>query len=91
MPFQQPIYVCPHCKTKIPFGTVTEPPARQCPNCHFRLYIPTVLKNLPWIEITCPYCSADVTVEREWTGWWHACPKCGAILNVPDEPPSAPD
>ena len=41
------MYVCPKCKTRIPFGTETKPPPSECPGCGRRLGIPTTLKNLP--------------------------------------------
>ncbi len=36
-----PIYTCPKCKTKIPFGPPDKPPPRHCPGCNKRLWIPT--------------------------------------------------
>jgi DNA-directed RNA polymerase subunit RPC12/RpoP len=41
------MYVCPKCKTRIPFGTQTKPPPRKCPGCGRRLGIPTTMKELP--------------------------------------------
>ena len=41
------MYVCPKCKTRIPFGTETKPPPRKCPGCGRRLGIPTTMKKLP--------------------------------------------
>jgi DNA-directed RNA polymerase subunit RPC12/RpoP len=41
------MYVCPQCKTRIPFGTETKPPPSRCPSCQRRLWIPTTLATLP--------------------------------------------
>src|SRR3954451_14348825 len=35
-------YVCPQCETRIPCGTDTTPPGKNCPTCNRRLWIPTV-------------------------------------------------
>src|SRR5437879_9345298 len=45
MPDQRLVYVCPHCKTRIPFGTETYPPPSKCPGCQHRLDIPTVMPH----------------------------------------------
>jgi uncharacterized protein YlaI len=37
------MYVCPGCKTRIPFGTETSEPPDNCPKCRRRLYIPTIV------------------------------------------------
>lgn len=37
------MYICPGCKTPMPFGTETETPPDNCPKCNRRLYIPTVI------------------------------------------------
>ncbi|QDV36037.1 hypothetical protein ElP_39470 [Tautonia plasticadhaerens] len=39
----QPMYVCPQCKARIPFGTERQPPPARCPGCRRRLSIPTTL------------------------------------------------
>ena len=44
---ERPLYVCPQCKTRIPFGTETKPPPTRCPGCQRRLSIPTTLSKLP--------------------------------------------
>ena len=36
-------YLCPGCKTPIPFGTEEKAPPDNCPKCRRRLYIPTVM------------------------------------------------
>jgi rubrerythrin len=36
------MYVCPQCKTRIPFGTQTKRPPSRCPSCQRRLGIPTI-------------------------------------------------
>ena len=46
MPDWQPnrrMYICPGCKTPIPFGTETSAPPDNCPTCRRRLYIPTMM------------------------------------------------
>lgn len=40
------MYACPQCKTRIPYGTETQPAPDRCPTCQRRLYIPTVVENL---------------------------------------------
>jgi hypothetical protein len=40
MPDNRSEYVCPRCKTRIPFGTTTEPPPTRCP---VRNWIPALL------------------------------------------------
>ena len=40
------VYVCPKCKTRIPFGTETKPPPGRCPGCGRRLWIPTTRKTI---------------------------------------------
>src|SRR5262245_2434833 len=37
------MYICPGCKTPIPFGTETSEPPDNCPKCGRRLYIPTII------------------------------------------------
>jgi hypothetical protein len=37
------MYVCPGCKTRIPFGTETSNPPDNCPKCRRRLYVPTTV------------------------------------------------
>ena len=39
------MYLCPHCKTPMPYGTQTEAPPDFCPECQRRLYIPTMVEN----------------------------------------------
>jgi hypothetical protein len=41
------MYVCPGCKTRIPYGTETKPPPDNCPKCQRRLYIPTKVEHVP--------------------------------------------
>jgi DNA-directed RNA polymerase subunit RPC12/RpoP len=41
------VYVCPRCKTRIPFGTETKAPPRRCPSCQRRLSIPRALASKP--------------------------------------------
>jgi len=47
-----PAYVCPGCKTRILFGTKTQPPPARCPDCNRRLWIPTALDEIPpeWLR-----------------------------------------
>ena len=40
-------YVCPGCKTQIPYGTQTNPPPDHCPTCLRGLSIPTRLEHVP--------------------------------------------
>jgi hypothetical protein len=37
------MYVCPGCKTRIPFGTKSNPPPTVCPSCQSSLHIPTLV------------------------------------------------
>lgn len=41
---RRPVYVCPGCKARIPFGTESEPPPDRCPECFRRLWIPSVVE-----------------------------------------------
>jgi uncharacterized paraquat-inducible protein A len=86
MPAQRPVYVCPHCKTRIPFGTDAKPPARRCPGCQADLSIPSILEQLPWIEFVCPACSSRIQLHRWWAGRRGVCPRCGSVIDVPHEP-----
>src|SRR5262249_22614276 len=83
------VYVCPHCKTRIPLGTVTKPPPGRCPDCRRRLRIPTSLPTDAFADVTCPHCSTT------FTPFWYelpsgtrrdrfACPKCGSVVAPPD-------
>ena len=50
-PDRQPgrrMYVCPGCKTQIPFGTETSEPPDNCPKCRRRLYIPTIMGEVTY-------------------------------------------
>lgn len=92
MPVQGPVYICPHCKSRIPFGTENDPPPRKCPGCQHRLFIPTALGRNSFIELNCPTCSTkfNVVVLRSGHRRDHfKCPKCGSTVNPPTEPPSA--
>ena len=42
-----PVYVCPGCKARIPFGTPGHPPPEHCPGCGRQLGIPSVVDVLP--------------------------------------------
>ncbi len=45
-----PIYTCPKCKTKIPFGTADKPAPAICTGCHKGLDIPSWYREIPeWI------------------------------------------
>ena len=37
------MYICPQCKTRIPFGTETTPALTRCPGCQRRLSIPSTI------------------------------------------------
>src|SRR5262245_50982418 len=41
------VYVCPKCKTRIPFGTEKMPAQKECPGCGRRLGIPITFKKSP--------------------------------------------
>jgi hypothetical protein len=82
------LYVCPHCKTRIPFGTETEAPARSCPGCQAPLSIPRQYQRLPWIDFVCPACSCRLQLPRQWAGTRGLCPKCQSVIDVcPNAPP----
>ncbi len=93
MAYRRPVYVCPGCKTKIPFGTETDPQPTRCPGCDRRLWIPTVLKLESLMDMVCPACSATFKVVFLWNGQQQhqfVCPKCGGAVNPPSDPlPSA--
>ncbi len=82
-----PVYVCPRCKTRIPFGTTTEPPPARCPGCRKPLSIPTVLDPIPPIHATCPACSADFSLNGYCAGGPCFCPECGAKFTAPGRSP----
>ena len=81
------VYVCPRCKTRIPFGTTTEPPPTRCPGCQKPLCIPTVLEPIPPIQATCPSCSAELTLNGYYAGGPCFCPECGVKFIAPGNPP----
>jgi DNA-directed RNA polymerase subunit RPC12/RpoP len=85
-----PVYICPGCKTRIPFGTEKKRPPARCPGCDRRLHIPTHYDRLPWIDVTCPTCSERLLVERAWAGRRYQCPKCRSVVEVPPDPPPTP-
>jgi hypothetical protein len=92
MPKNVPVYICPHCKTQIPFGTETKHPPGRCPGCKARLYIPTTLQSfrmLPPANVSCPACGHCFAVERFTSKnitslARRPCPVCGAAVKVPD-------
>jgi hypothetical protein len=43
MPEKHPVYVGPICKTRIPFGTLKNPPPGKCPAGGRKLGIPIVM------------------------------------------------
>jgi len=48
---RHPIYKCPKCQTKIPFGTADKPAPSECPGCHRPLSIPTFYEATPkWLS-----------------------------------------
>lgn len=83
----RPVYVCPKCKTRIPFGTRTEPPPDHCPGCGKSLGIPSVSPPLPPIRATCPSCSADLTLNGYYAGGPCLCPECGSRFIAPGKSP----
>jgi transcription initiation factor IIE alpha subunit len=86
LPDQRPVYVCPHCKTRIPFGTKNNPPPSKCPGCWYQLYIPTELERDSVIQLTCPTCTANFTIVLLWDGQPRdrfTCPKCGSVVSPP--------
>jgi transcription initiation factor IIE alpha subunit len=47
---QHPMYKCPKCKTKIPFGTAEKPAPIECPGCHKPLWIPEYVEAPQWLS-----------------------------------------
>jgi len=87
MPDNRHVYVCSHCKTRIPFGTLAEPPPECCPGCSKPLGIPTVWPAIPPIQATCPSCSADLTLNGYYAGGPCLCPECGGRFTAPGRLP----
>lgn len=87
MPNNRSVYVCPRCKTRIPFGTTAEPPPTHCTGCRKPLSIPTVLDTIPPIRVNCPACSADLTLNGYYAGGPCFCPKCGVKFTAPGRSP----
>jgi len=88
MAVQRSVYICPQCKTRIPFGTETESPPRKCPGCERRLYIPTSFSPDSLIEIICPNCATKHASVR-WQGQERVpfpCRKCGSQITPPTDP-----
>ena len=51
-----PIYGCPHCKTRIPFGTETKRASSRCPGCKHLLFIQSTMESVR----TLPTSESDV-------------------------------
>lgn len=82
-----PAYVCPRCKTGIPFGTSTQPPPTRCPGCQKPLGIPTALDPIPPIAAICPICTAEVSLNGYYAGGPCECPACKSIFTAPGKSP----
>jgi hypothetical protein len=80
----RPMYVCPHCKTRIPFGTPTKPAPDQCPSCKARLSIPTVHDGPEWLLATCPKCGHKAIRLLGSAGRPHRCEVCEFAFTLPD-------
>src|SRR5437868_12902316 len=91
---KRPVYVCPHCKTRVPFGTETQPPPSRCPGCNFRLGVPSTLESFRMLlpaNLVCPECQhrfvvARFTSKRVKSPNRCACLKCSSVVEVPDDP-----
>jgi len=79
-----PVYVCPACKTRIPFGTETKPPPDYCPGCRRLLYIPSVYDPPP-VELTCPKCVRKFQAEGGPPGQSRCCSHCGTQVVLPPD------
>src|SRR5262249_61643542 len=78
-------YVCPNCKTRIPFGTEDTPPPKRCPKCERRLWIPSNLSPDSIAELTCPICSTTfktIVRFRDRPLKEAPCPTCGFPTHV---------
>jgi hypothetical protein len=79
-----PVYVCPGCKTRIPFGTESNRPPTRCPGCDRELNIPSVVL-LPLVEVTCPACARAFWMDPATTSQRRCCTHCGALVDLPPD------